>query len=61
MLPMEQQEALYRFLDARLHPAPPQARKATLVRQGGDTLLAAPSDAPPMTAENVKRMLADWP
>ena len=60
-LPLEQQEELYRFLGARLHPASPRLRKARLVRQGGDTLLAAPSDAPPMTAENVKRMLADWP
>jgi len=60
-LPLEQQEELYRFLGARLHPASPPLRKAQLVRQGGDTLLAAPSDAPPMTAENVKRMLEDWP
>jgi hypothetical protein len=60
-LPLEQQKELYRFLDARLHPAAPRLPKARLVRQDGDTLLAAPSDAPPMTAENVKRMLEDWP
>jgi len=60
-LPQEQQEELYRFLGARLHPAPAQPRKARLVRRGGDALLAAPSDAPPMTAENVKHMLEDWP
>jgi hypothetical protein len=60
-LPLEQQEELYRFLGARLHAAPLRLRKARLVRQGGDTLLTAPSDAPPMTAENVKRMLQDWP
>jgi hypothetical protein len=60
-LPVEQQEELYRFLGARLHPAPLRSRKAQLVRKGGDMLLAAPSGAPPMTAENVKRMLEDWP
>ena len=60
-LPLEQQEELYRSLGARLHEAHPQLRKARLVRQGGDALLTAPSDAPPMTAENVKRMLQDWP
>jgi hypothetical protein len=60
-LPLEEQEELYRFLGARLHPTPPRPRKARLVRQGGDMLLAARSDAPPMTAENVKRMLEDWP
>jgi hypothetical protein len=61
MLPLEQQEELYRFLGARLRPVSPRPRQARLVRQGGDTLLEAPSDAPPMTAENVKRMLEDWP
>jgi uncharacterized membrane protein len=60
-LPLEQQEELYRILGARLQQASPRLRKARLVRHGGDTLLAAPSDAPPMTAENVKRMLEDWP
>jgi uncharacterized membrane protein len=60
-LPVEEQEELYRFLGARLHPARSESRKARLVRQGGDALLEAPSDAPPMTAENVKRMLEDWP
>jgi hypothetical protein len=60
-LPPEQQEELYRFLGARLHPTPPRLGKARLVRQDGDILLAAPSDAPPMTAENVRRMLEDWP
>jgi len=56
-LPLEQQEELYRSLGARLHPAPSPIRRARLVREGADTLLAAPSDATPMTAENVKRML----
>jgi len=32
-----------------------------LVLQGGDVFLAAPADAPPMTPENIKRMLEDWP
>jgi hypothetical protein len=61
MLPLEQQEELYRLLGARLRPASQQIQKARLVRQGGDTLLEAPSNAPPMTAENVKRMLEEWP
>jgi hypothetical protein len=60
-LPLDQQEELYRLLGARLHPTRPRLRKARRVRQGGDTLLAAQSGAPPMTAENVKRMLEDWP
>jgi hypothetical protein len=60
-LPLEQQEELYRSLGARLHSTRPLHGKAQLVRQGNDALLAAPPDAPPMTAENVKRMLEDWP
>jgi hypothetical protein len=60
-LPLAQQEELYRFLGARLHPAFSQVGKARIVRKDGDTLLEAPSDAPPMTAENVKRMLEDRP
>jgi len=60
-LPLNQQEELYRLLRARLHPAVPQLRKARIVRQANDTLLEAASGAPPMTAENVKQMLEDWP
>jgi hypothetical protein len=60
-LPVTQQEELYRLLGARLHPASSHVRKARLVRQGDDALLEAPPDAPPMTPENVKRMLEDWP
>lgn len=60
-LPLEQQEELYHFLGSRLYPTPPRFGKARPVRRDGDTLLAAPSGAPPMTAENVKRMLEDWP
>jgi hypothetical protein len=60
-LPREQKEELLRFLAARLHPSTPVEPKARLVRQGDDVLLEAPPDAPPMTPENVKRMLEDWP
>jgi len=60
-LPLNQQEELYRLLRARLYPATPQLRKARVVRRGNDTLLEAASDAPPMTAENVKQMVEDWP
>ena len=60
-LPLNQQEELYRLLRARLHPRMPQLGKARRVRQGDDTLLEATSDALPMTPENVKRMLEDWP
>jgi hypothetical protein len=59
-LPPEQKAELLRFLAERLHSAlPPQ--QARLVRQGGDSLLEAPPGSPPMTPENVKRMLEDWP
>jgi hypothetical protein len=60
-LPPEEQEELYRFLGVRLHPAASPPGKSRIVRLEGDTLLEAPSDAPPMTAENVRRMLEDWP
>jgi uncharacterized membrane protein len=60
-LPPEQQEELFHFLTARLRPALPPSRKARLVRAGDDVLLEAPPGAPPMTAENVRRMLEDWP
>lgn len=60
-LPPEQKAELFRFLAAQLRSAFPQPQKARLVRQGGDALLEAPPGAPPMTPENVKRMLEDWP
>jgi hypothetical protein len=60
-LPPEQQEELIRFLAARSRLARRQTGKARLVRQDDDVLLEAPPDAPPMTAENIKRMLEDWP
>lgn len=60
-LPPEQKEELLRFLTARIRGSNKQPRKARLVRQGGDALLEAQPDAPPMTPENVKRMLEDWP
>ncbi len=60
-LPPDQQEELFRFLAARLRPAFTQSQKARLVRQGGDALLEAPPDAPPMTPDYVRRLLEDWP
>jgi hypothetical protein len=60
-LPPEQKEQLVRFPTARLRPSDAQSRKARLVREGEDVFLEAPPGAPPMTTENVKRMLEDWP
>ena len=60
-LPPEQKAELFRFLAEHLRSALPQPQKARLVRQGGDALLEAPPGAPPMTPENVKHMLEDWP
>ena len=56
-LPPEQKEELVRFLTARLRPPSPLPQKARLVREGDDAFLEAPPGAPPMTTENVKRML----
>jgi hypothetical protein len=60
-LPLEQQAELVRFLTARLRPSVPSSRQARLVREGNDVFLEAPPGAPPMTTENVKRLLEDWP
>ena len=60
-LPPEQKEELVRFLTARLRPMEPEPRKARLVREGDDVLLEAPPGTPPMTPENVRRILQDWP
>ena len=60
-LPPDQKAELLRFLAANLRSPYAQPQKARLVRQGGDALLEAPPDAPPMTPETVKRMLEDWP
>ena len=60
-LPPEQKEELVRFLTARLRPPEAQTRKARLVREDDDVFLEAPPGAPPMTTENVRRMLEDWP
>ena len=60
-LPPEQKEELVRFLTARLRLSVPQPRKARLVWEGNDVFLEAHPDAPPMTTENIKRLLEDWP
>jgi hypothetical protein len=60
-LPPEQKVELLHFLEARLRRSNKEPRKARLVRQENDVLLEAQPDAPPMTPENVKRMLEDWP
>ena len=60
-LPAEQKAELVRFLTARLRPPAPSASKARLVQVGDDLLLEAPPGAPPMTVDNIKRMLEDWP
>jgi hypothetical protein len=58
----EQKEELLRFLTARVQArAKKEAGRARLVRLGNYVLLEAPPGAPPMTPENVKRMLEDWP
>ena len=57
----EQQAELVRFLAARPQPADPPSRKARLVRAGNDVFLEAPPGAPPMTTENIKRMIEDQP
>ncbi len=57
----EQKEELLRFLSARIQVHAKKAGRARLVRLGGDVFLEAPPGAPPMTPENVKRMLEDWP
>jgi uncharacterized membrane protein len=58
-LPPEQKTELLRFLAARLRAMRLPSQQARLVRRGGDTLLEAPPGAPPMTPENVRRMLED--
>jgi hypothetical protein len=59
-LPPEQKEELLRFLTAQ-SPFNVPPRQARLIRQGDDALLEAPPGSPPMTPENVKRMLENWP
>lgn len=61
VLPPEQQAELVRFLTARLQPkvAAPQARLVT--GPNGTLLLEAPPGAPPMTTENIKQLLEDFP
>jgi hypothetical protein len=60
-LPPEQKEELVRFLTARLRHPETHSRNARLVREGDDVFLEAPPGAPPMTTENIKQMLEDWP
>jgi hypothetical protein len=60
-LPPEQREELLRFLTKNLDALDHQFLEPRIVRDGDDVLLEAPPGAPPMTAENVKRMLEDWP
>jgi hypothetical protein len=60
-LPPDQKAELLRFLATRLHSDQPSSPRARLVHQGDDALLEAAPGAPPMTPENIRRMLEDWP
>lgn len=60
-LPHEQKEELFLFLAERLRPASSLSQNARLVREGCDLVLEAPPGAPPMTTNNVKKLLEDWP
>ena len=60
-LPPEQQAELVRFLTARLQPIEVTRRAKLVAGPNGTLLLEAPPGAPPMTTENVRRMLDDFP
>ena len=60
-LPPEQKEELVRFLNARLQPKEVSRRARLVAGPNGTLLLEAPPGAPPMTTENVKRLLEDFP
>ena len=60
-LPAEQKEELVRFLTARLQPTEGSRRARLVAGPDGTLLLEAHPDAPPMTTENIKRMLEDFP
>ena len=60
-LPSEQKEELVRFLSSRRYASGTSGPRARAVRRGDDLLLEAPAGAPPMTPDNIKRMLEDWP
>ena len=60
-LSLEQKRLLLRFLLERLGEDAAKSGRTRLVRRDDDVLLEAPPGAPPMTPENVKPMLEDWP
>ena len=60
-LSLDQKRLLLRFLMERLGEAAAKSGRTRLVRRDDDVLLEAPPGAPPMTPENVKRTLEDWP
>jgi len=60
-LPVEQQEHLLHFLTVHLVGPGAWPARSRLVHDGDDTLLEASPGSPPMSPENVRRMLADWP
>ena len=60
-LPAEQKKELVRFLTARLQPTEVTRRAKLVAGPNGTLMLEAPPGAPPMTTENVKRMLEDFP
>ena len=60
-LPMDEQEKLLRSLMDRLHDPELSFGRARAIRRGDDLLLEAAPGAPPMTPENIKRMLQGWP
>jgi len=57
----EDREELFRFLSRRVRPEATTTQRATVVRDGVDVLLAAAPDSPPMTPEQVRSLLDNWP
>jgi uncharacterized membrane protein len=60
-LSRSEQEALYRFLEEQRSSRESVPREARLIRRDGDLLLEAPAGAPPMSPEQVKILLENWP
>jgi hypothetical protein len=60
-LPPEQKAELVRFLTLRLAPIETSRRARMVEGPNGTLLLEAPPGAPPMTTENIKRLLEDFP
>jgi hypothetical protein len=60
-LPVEQKKRLFDYLALSLRSEHADSAGVSVLYRNGDALLVANPGSPPMTPDNIKRLLEEWP